>query len=212
MPDITTKPEAQSTEDSVIPAATPVPTITPIQPASPQVPPSLPGEPMKAPTVGADVVSGMTGGAAIPSVTAATGEKKKLMIVEDEQDARTMFTDLLESEGYDVSSAVDGIDALAKAAAEKFDLILLDIVMPNMDGVEVLQKIKSDPAKYGTPIVVMLTNISGDAAVEKAMELGAAGYKLKIGTEPDALLKDVRDFLAGKVQNVETEPVSPSFT
>ncbi len=138
--------------------------------------------------------------------------KKKILVVEDEQDARTMFVDLLESEGFDVSSAVDGIDALAKSASEKYDLILLDIVMPNMDGVEVLQQIKADPTKYGTPIVVMLTNISGDAAVEKAMELGAAGYRLKIGTEPEKLLQDVKDFLAGKVQDVKAEPVSPSFT
>jgi CheY-like chemotaxis protein len=194
---------------------TPVPEITPITPAQPtQVPPSLPAEPITAaPTVDPALVSGASGGAAVPAApVAAAGAKKKIMIVEDEQDARTTFTDLLESEGYDVSSAVDGIDALAKAAAEKFDLILLDIVMPNMDGVEVLQKIKTEPAKYGTPVVVMLTNISGDAAVEKAMEIGAAGYKLKIGTEPDVLIKDVKDFLAGKVQNVETEPVSPSFT
>jgi CheY-like chemotaxis protein len=79
-----------------------------------------------------------------------------------------MFVDLLESEGtYDVSSAVDGIEALAKAEAEKFDLVLLDIVMPNKDGIETLQDIKANAEKYGDPIVVMLTNISGDAAVEK---------------------------------------------
>src|SRR5690606_8653538 len=101
---------------------------------------------------------------------------------------------------YDVSSAVDGIDALAKAAADKFDLILLDIVMPNKDGVDVLQEIVSNEQKYGKPVVVMLTNISGDAAVEKALEIGAAGYKLKIETEPEELLREVEEFLAGKTQ------------
>jgi CheY-like chemotaxis protein len=132
----------------------------------------------------------------------------KLLVVEDEGAARIMFVDLLESEGYEASSAIDGVDALAKAAADKFDLILLDIVMPNKDGIEVLQEIKANTAKYGTPVVVMLTNISGDAAVEKAMEIGAAGFKLKIGTEPEELLEEVKAFLKGKIQNIEDEPVT----
>jgi CheY-like chemotaxis protein len=143
---------------------------------------------------------------------APAGTAKKILVVEDEPDARTMFVDLLSMEGYEVSSAVDGVDALAKAAAEKFDLILLDIVMPNKDGLEVLEELKADTTKYGTPIVVMLTNISGDAAVEKAMELGAVGFKLKIGTEPDQLLKDVAAFMAGKVDKPDMAPTTPSTT
>ncbi len=135
--------------------------------------------------------------------------KYKILVVEDEPDARTMFVDLLESEGtYDVSSAVDGIEALAKAEAEKFDLVLLDIVMPNKDGIETLQDIKANAEKYGDPIVVMLTNISGDAAVEKAMQLGAAGYKLKIGTEPEELLESIASYLAGNRENHVTGQVT----
>lgn len=148
--------------------------------------------------------------AALPQAGQSSGGKK-ILVVEDEVAARTMFVDLLSSEGYETSSAVDGVDALAKAAADKFDLILLDIVMPNKDGIEVLQEIKNDTEKFGTPIVVMLTNISGDAAVEKAMEIGAAGYRLKVDTEPEQLLDDVKDFMAGKVQDVDAEPVARSI-
>lgn len=135
----------------------------------------------------------------------------KILVVEDEEDARTIFVDLLESENYEVSSAVDGNDALAKSAADKFDLILLDLVMPNKDGLETLQELKSNPDKYGDPIVVVLSNISGDAAVEKAMSLGAAGYRLKIKAEPDQLLKDVNDFLHGKKQDINVEKVGSSL-
>lgn len=135
----------------------------------------------------------------------------KILVVEDEEDARTIFVDLLESEDYEVSSAVDGNDALAKSAADKFDLILLDLVMPNKDGLETLQELKSNPDKYGNPIVVVLSNISGDAAVEKAMSLGAAGYRLKIKAEPDQLLKDVNDFLHGKKQDINVEKVGSSL-
>lgn len=150
-----------------------------------------------------------------PNATPATADAeadnsaKKILVVEDEPDARTMFVDMISMEGYDVSSAVDGIDALAKAEAEKYDLILLDIVMPNKDGLEVLEDLMENKEKYGSPIVIMLTNISGDAAVEKAMELGAKGFKLKIGTEPDALVKDISDYLAGKTPSKPAGEVEP---
>lgn len=137
--------------------------------------------------------------AASPAAPSPVAAGKKILVVEDEPDARTMFVDLLSMEGYEVSSAVDGVDALAKVAAEKYDLILLDIVMPNKDGLEVLEEIMSNKEKYNNPVVVMLTNISGDAAVEKAMELGAKGFKLKIGTEPDQLLRDVATYLGGSI-------------
>lgn len=143
---------------------------------------------------------------AAPSPVPTSGgdkPKAKIMVVEDETDARTIFADLLSAEGYYVVTAVDGNDALLKAG-EKFDLILLDIMMPNKDGIATLQDLKADPAKYGTPIVVMLSNISGDAAVEKAKELGAAGYKLKIGTEPQDLLDDVAAYLSGRVDTEVT--------
>lgn len=133
--------------------------------------------------------------------------KAKILVVEDETDARTIFADLLSADDYYVVTAVDGNDALLKAV-EKFDLILLDIMMPNKDGIATLQDIKADPQKYGTPIIVMLSNISGDAAVEKAKELGAAGYKLKIGTEPQDLLDDVAAYLSGRVDTEVTGMVA----
>lgn len=137
----------------------------------------------------------------------------KILVVEDEPDARTIFVDFLGLEGYEVSSAVDGIDAIAKAEADKYDLILLDIVMPNKDGLDVLEEIKSDAVKFGNPIVIMLTNISGDAAVEKAKELGAKDFLLKIGTEPDMLVASVKKFLAeGKAEAAKpaAEPEQPA--
>ncbi len=128
--------------------------------------------------------------------------KKKILIVEDEADSLEIFVQLLSQvPSYEISSAVDGIDALAKVEAEqgKFDLILLDIVMPKMDGIDVLSKIKSTPEKYGKPLVVMLTNLGGEMAVETAMKLGANGYLMKIEVEPQQLLKKVREYLENAV-------------
>lgn len=144
------------------------------------------------------------------SQSAKDNSSRKILVVEDEPDARTMFVDLLTLEGYDVSSAVDGVDALAKAAAEKYELILLDIVMPNKDGLEVLEELRDGTAQYGQPIVIMLTNISGDAAVEKAKELGAKDFLLKVGTEPDALAQIVAKYLNGEQvdKKAQTDPIT----
>lgn len=122
---------------------------------------------------------------------------QKVLVVEDEADARDIFTDLLTSAGYEVAAAVDGVDALAKLEASKgeFKLVLLDIIMPNKDGVETLEDIIKSPEKYGAPKVLMLTNIGGDAAVEKAVQLGAVGYLLKSETEPQQLLDIVTKYL-----------------
>lgn len=125
-----------------------------------------------------------------------TNGKHKILIVDDEPDARELFLDLFSSNNnYEVSTAVDGIDALAKAEATKFDLILLDIVMPRKDGVQTLSEIKSNPEKYGNPRVLMLTNIGGDIAIEEALKLGAVGYRVKIDTEPEELLKTAAEEL-----------------
>ncbi len=126
-------------------------------------------------------------------------KKTKILVVDDEPDALAIFVELLSTvEEYEVSKAVDGVDCLAKAEAEKFDLILLDIVMPRKDGIETLTILFSDKDKYGTPKVIMLTNIGGDIAIEKAIEMGAVGYKLKIDTDPEELLRYVAEVLAKK--------------
>lgn len=128
--------------------------------------------------------------------TSDLNAKKKILVVDDEPDAREIFLEMLSVEpSYEVSTAVDGVDALAKAEATKFDLILLDIVMPNKDGVQALTEIIGTPDKYGTPKVIMLTNLGGDLAVEEAMNIGAVDYKVKIDTEPDDLLKTVAEHL-----------------
>lgn len=148
--------------------------------------------------------------------TAATGTgvKKKILIVDDEPDARELFAELLKTNpDYEVEVASDGNEALTQAEKFKFNLILLDIVMPNLDGVDTLATIKGDTNKYGTPIVIMLTNIGGDIAIQEAIKLGAIGYKLKIDTEPDELLKTVADALAGKpISGAQATPVPAPST
>lgn len=143
----------------------------------------------------------------------ATPGKFKLMIVDDEADARVLFAELLATNpNYEVEAAADGTEALEKAAKQKFDLILLDIVMPKKDGIETLTEMIADKAKYGEPTVIMLTNIGGDVAIEKALELGAAGYKLKIDTEPEELLKYVEEVLQKRSQGGQDKSIITVFS
>jgi len=120
---------------------------------------------------------------------------KKILLVEDEQDAREIYLDILKSEGLIAVGTADGTEAIVELGKDKFDLVLLDIIMPKMDGIETLNQIKSNPAKFGTPKVVMLSNIGGDIAIDKAMELGADGYMLKSETEPDDFVNIVKKYL-----------------
>ncbi len=120
---------------------------------------------------------------------------KKILLVEDEVDAREIYIDILQSEGLSVDGVGDGTEALEALSQVKYNLVLLDIIMPKMDGVETLDRIKKSPEKYGTPKVVMLSNIGGDIAIDKAMELGADGYMLKSETEPDDFVSIVKKYL-----------------
>lgn len=140
-----------------------------------------------------------------------TTGKKRILVVDDEPDAKDLFAELLRTNsGYVVDTATDGNEALQKCEANKYDLMLLDIVMPNLDGVGTLSELKSNPAKYGEPVVIMLTNIGGDIAIQEALKLGAVGYKLKIDTEPEELMQTVQKALDAKSSNSLTSQPSQS--
>ncbi len=113
--------------------------------------------------------------------------KPKILVAEDEQDARLIYVDILSSAGYEVDGVADGKEALIKMENKKYDLVLLDIIMPNLDGISALKAIKEDPSKYGNMPIYMLTNIGSDAAIKNSVQLGAQGYILKSDTDPTEL-------------------------
>lgn len=122
-------------------------------------------------------------------------KNNKVLIVEDEPDARKIYIDILASSNFEVVGAANGKEALVQLESGDFDLVLLDIIMPEMDGIETLENIIKDSNKYGTPKVLMLSNIGGDIAIDKAMDIGADGYMLKSETEPLQLIQVVKKYL-----------------
>jgi len=103
---------------------------------------------------------------------------KKILFIEDESTLQKTLTDILTQAGYKVISALDGEIGLRLAKKEKPDLILLDIILPRVDGFEILKKIKEDPELKEIPVIV-LTNLEKMEDVEKAIQLGAKTYLVK---------------------------------
>ncbi len=118
--------------------------------------------------------------------------KKKILVVEDEATLQKALTDVLTQEGYDVLSALDGMLGLELALKEKPDLILLDIILPKIDGFEVLKKLKEEGSQI--PIII-LTNLSDISDIQKALDLGATTYLVKADFHLDDVLKKVKETL-----------------
>jgi CheY-like chemotaxis protein len=116
----------------------------------------------------------------------------KILIVEDSIDAREMLAMLFHIEGYTVATAGDGMEGLMRASADSPDLILTDINMPNIDGTEMIRRLRAEPASSRVPIVVM-TAYGGEVAV-RAVESGADRALTK-PVDYDLLLETVKDLI-----------------
>jgi CheY-like chemotaxis protein len=107
-----------------------------------------------------------------------THEVGKLLVVDDDGVSRAVLQNLLEMQGHSVEVARDGTEGLARARQEKFDLILLDLLMPGMDGHEVVETLKADPDLRGVS-VVMISSVEDMKEVVKCVKLGADDYIFK---------------------------------
>lgn len=116
---------------------------------------------------------------------------KKILLVEDDPFLADIYKTKLTEEGYNVICAFDGDEALRKVIEEKPDLTLLDIVLPNVDGWEILRKIKADDAAKDVKVII-LSNLGQKEEVEKGMALGAIGYLIKAHHTPSEVAAEVK--------------------
>lgn len=110
----------------------------------------------------------------------------KILIIDDEPAVLQMYKMKLEMEGFLAITAVDGERGIEIAKKEKPDVILLDIIMPKLNGLDVLKILKEDKDTKEIP-VFLLTNLPAESGGEKGQELGAVGYLVKAEYEPEAL-------------------------
>ena len=138
--------------------------------------------------------------------------KAKILIVDDEERNLKLLGVILSNYGYAFETAKNGIEALEKTQAYKPDLILLDIMMPEMDGYETCRRLKEDPSTQHIP-VVMVTALADREAKIKGLEAGANDFltkpvdtsELTIRTKNLLRIKEFEDFLKGHNELLESE-------
>lgn len=128
----------------------------------------------------------------------------KVLITEDDPLMSRMYQKIFTFEGYEVIMAGNGEEGLEKAKLEKPTIILLDVMMPKMNGLQMLEKLKLDPASKSIP-VIMLTNLAGEKDAETAMSKGAVKYIVKSEYEPKQVVDMVKEILAGYTRDAIPE-------
>jgi CheY-like chemotaxis protein len=121
-------------------------------------------------------------------------QAKKVLYVEDEQFFADTLKKLLTEAGYEVFLAKDGEEGLAIAKVEMPDVILLDIILPKIDGKEVLKQLKADPEMKKIPVIV-LSNLNSEADVQATSNLGALHFFVKALTMPTQIVTSVKEVI-----------------
>lgn len=120
---------------------------------------------------------------------------KKVILVEDDDLIRELYAKELTQAGFEVSSFPTGNAALASIGTTHYNLMLLDIMLPDTNGLEVLKTIKANPQSNYLP-VLLLTNLGQDSVVKQGFSLGAEGYLMKVSYTPDQIIEEVNRVLA----------------
>jgi len=119
----------------------------------------------------------------------------KILLVDDDPTMYRMYKRLFSYNGYEVDVAVDGEEGSRKTHENKPDLIILDVMMPKVNGLEFLDQLKNNPETKSIP-VILLTNLGIEVELKKAMAKGALGYIIKSDHEPSEVLKIVKKAIA----------------
>ncbi len=120
--------------------------------------------------------------------------KQKVLVVEDDKFLRELILQKLAKEGYETSEAIDGEEGIKKIKEEKPHLILLDLILPGIDGFEVLSRMRDDSAVSSIPVII-LSNLGQKEDVEKGLKLGAADYLIKAHFTPGEIIEKIKNIL-----------------
>ncbi len=119
---------------------------------------------------------------------------KKILLVEDEDFIRELYVRQLTKEGFQVKSAIDGQTGLDTLKTEQFDLLLLDIMLPGINGLQLLRTFKTQNPN-SPMITILLTNLGQEAVIKEGFELGAQAYLIKASYTPDQVVTEVKHAL-----------------
>lgn len=120
--------------------------------------------------------------------------KAKILLIEDDEMLSTLYAEKFKREGYEVATANNGADGIKLAEEHKPDIILLDIIMPKMDGFMALKKLRKNAVTKGIS-VILLTNLGQEEDVKKGKALGADDYFIKANHTPSEIVAKVKDMI-----------------
>ena len=141
-----------------------------------------------------DLVRGATGMTRPPRrevQTAPIAGRLRVLVVDDSITTRTLEKNILETAGFQVTTAVDGVEGFSRLSEEWFDLVITDVEMPQMDGLELCRRIKADEALRTLP-VILLTSLSKPEQREAGLKAGADAYLVKSNFDQDELLETIQ--------------------
>jgi len=118
----------------------------------------------------------------------------KILVVEDDRFLRELIVKKLNQEGFETETAVDGEEGLSKIKEIKPDLVLLDLILPTIDGFEVLRKLKEEDLVPSLPVII-LSNLGQREDIERGLSLGATDYLVKAHFTPDEIIQKIKSIL-----------------
>lgn len=117
--------------------------------------------------------------------------KQSILLVDDDELIRDLYSEVLTDANFNVDSAKDGEEGLEMMKKGGYDVVLLDLIMPELDGVTVLRKLREEPPDKPNRHVIVLTNLDFQPTLEEAMDLGAESYLIKSAHTPDEVVQQV---------------------
>lgn len=121
----------------------------------------------------------------------------KILLVEDELSLRELYEEILKDGGYAVDHASDGEEAIQKIYKGDWDLLLLDIMLPKLDGLEILKRIKTTDGISTKPVIVF-SNLDSKDIVQQCLDLGASNYLVKSNVDPAHYLEEIGKYLSNE--------------
>lgn len=123
----------------------------------------------------------------------------KLLLIEDEDFIRDLYKRQLDLNGFQTDTAANGKEGILLLTNNTYDLLLLDIMLPDTNGLEILRSVRSNP-KNGKAMVVLLSNLGQDPIIQEGFKLGADGYIIKASLTPNQVVEEIKNIMQKKVK------------
>jgi CheY-like chemotaxis protein len=122
---------------------------------------------------------------------------QKILIVDDDLFIRELYEEIIQKSGYEVEVATDGVEAVDKIRNNTYSLILLDMNMPNLNGLGVLSELENNPPVHPNGPIILLTNSGDDTQVKEGLSKGATSYLVKADMDPAQLMDNIKKIIGG---------------